>query len=73
MNEWVYPAVYQSGGVMCFPKEYYALLNDLRESGEINMFAAGPYLQSEFGLDKQEAKRVVLHWMSTYKQHQEVA
>lgn len=58
---------------MCFPKEYYQVLNDLRDSGEINMFHAGPYLQAEFGLEPREAKRVVIHWMSTFKQHQEVA
>jgi hypothetical protein len=58
---------------MCFPKEYYDVLNDLRDEGEINMFHAGPTLEAWFGLSKQEAKRVVLHWMSTQKKHQEVA
>ncbi len=41
-------------------------LNALRESGVINMFAAGPYLTAEFGLTRKEARTVLLAWMASF-------
>lgn len=38
-------------------------LNTLRESGIINMFGAGPYLESEFDLSRREARQVLMEWM----------
>ncbi len=48
-------------------KQYADFLEKLRQSGVTNMFGAGPYLQDEFGLTKQEAKKVLLNWMRNYK------
>ena len=39
-------------------------LNALRDSGETNMLGAGAYLQREFDLNRNEARQVVLWWMS---------
>jgi hypothetical protein len=39
-------------------------LNELRESGEVNMLGAGAYLQRDLGLNANEAKQVVLWWIS---------
>jgi hypothetical protein len=44
----------------------FEYLDDLRESGEVNMFGSGAYLQSEFGLSRHEAKVVVMEWMKTF-------
>jgi len=44
-------------------KEY---LDELRESGETNMFGAGQYLVWEFGLDKNEARKVLGEWMDSF-------
>lgn len=44
----------------------FSYLNELRESGETNMFGAGPYVQAEFGVDKKEARRLVLAWMAQF-------
>lgn len=44
-------------------KEY---LDELRESGETNMFGAGQYLVWEFGLDKYEARAVLGEWMDSF-------
>jgi hypothetical protein len=30
------------------------------------MFGAGAYLEAEMGLDKREAKEIVLYWMANY-------
>ena len=46
--------------------EYYEYLEDLRQSGITNMFGAAPYLQEDFGLDRREAKNILLSWMTHY-------
>ncbi|NIV34548.1 MAG: hypothetical protein GWN58_35335 [Anaerolineae bacterium] len=46
--------------------EYFEYLDILRESGVTNMFGAGVYLQDEFGLDKREARQVLLEWMQSF-------
>jgi hypothetical protein len=48
-------------------EEYYDYLNDLRESGAVNMFGAGVYLQERFGISRYEAKVILLAWMEQYK------
>jgi hypothetical protein len=53
-------------------KEYFQFLNELRASGDTNMFGASPYLQAEFGLDRREARRVLSDWMG-WMQDREVA
>jgi hypothetical protein len=45
---------------------YFEYLESLRESGVTNMFGAAPYLQEEFGLDKYEAKDILIEWMESY-------
>ena len=39
----------------------------LSQTGVTNMFGAGPYLEREFGLDRNEAKEVLLNWMRSYE------
>jgi len=46
--------------------EYFEYLDDLRESGETNMFGAGNYLRDDHGLDRREAGAVVSAWMKTF-------
>ena len=43
--------------------EYFEYLDELRLSGETNMFGAGEYLQREFGLDRREARDILMTWM----------
>ena len=53
-------------------EEMFQYLDDLRESGVVNMFGATPYLQDEFGLDKREARVILAEWMETFdKRHKE--
>ena len=44
----------------------YTYLEGLRQSGVTNMFGASPYLEREFGLNKNEAKKVLVDWMKSY-------
>lgn len=43
--------------------EIRAFLNDLRDSGETNMYGAGPYLVDEFDISRYEAKDITLAYM----------
>lgn len=45
-------------------REEFLFLNQLRQSGKTNMFGATPYVQEEFGLDRREAKAVLMEWMA---------
>ncbi len=45
----------------------FTYLEGLRQSGVTNMFGAAPYLEREFGLDRNEAKKVLMDWMKSYK------
>ena len=45
----------------------FTYLEGLRQSGVTNMFGAGPYLEREFGLNRNEAKEVLLNWMKSYE------
>ena len=47
--------------------EHLDYLDELRESGETNMFGAGPYLRREFPqLNKDDAREILLYWMGTF-------
>lgn len=47
--------------------EYFGFLDELRESGDTNMFGAAPFLARQFyGLDVQEARVVLKAWMDTF-------
>ena len=46
---------------------YFEFLNDLRESGTINMMGAPRELQNEFGLNKVQARNVFQLWTETLK------
>ena len=52
-------------------EDYFEFLNDLRESGQINMFGAAPVLQEVFGLGRREAQVVLANWMETFTQRGE--
>jgi hypothetical protein len=55
-------------------EKYFAFLDDLRESGETNMFGAVPYLQQAFpelAGDRARAKRILKAWM-TFCEEREV-
>ena len=47
-------------------KAFFTILDDLRESGSINMFGAPRWLQDNFGLDKSQAQLVFTKWVETY-------
>lgn len=48
-------------------EKYFAYLEDLRDSGETNMWHAPHYLEEEFSLNKKEAKEVFFAWVKQMK------
>lgn len=49
-------------------RKVFTYLNDLRESGETNMFGARPYIEQRFPSQAGgEAKRILLLWMDNFK------
>jgi len=49
--------------------EHLQYLDELRESGETNMFGAGPYLREWFGVTRSESHAILKYWMGTFKDH----
>ena len=49
--------------MLCADRPEFEWLNMVRESGYMTMFQAGQSLQDAFGLDRREAKKVLLEWM----------
>ena len=46
----------------------FEFLDEIRESGSINMFGATPYIINAFGVTRYEAKDLLLEWMQTFGQ-----
>lgn len=58
----------------CCADEHLEYLDDLRASGETNMFGARPYLMSAFpDLSKNEALEVFMYWMRAPRTEQAIA
>ena len=51
-------------------KKYFDYLEALRQTGVTNMFGAAPYLVEMFGVDKKEARTILMKWMETYGKKQ---
>ena len=48
--------------------DHFEYLDELRESGETNMYGAGSYLADEFGLERRKAREVLSEWMRTFSE-----
>ena len=48
-------------------EEMFEYLNTLRETGVTNMFGASPYLQQACGIERREAKTILLEWRKNYE------
>lgn len=46
--------------------KYWVYLENLRRSGVCNMFGATPYIMDKFGVDKNEARAILMDWMNNY-------
>lgn len=50
-------------------KDHRQFLNELRDSGIVNMFGTMTYVKDHFDLSKAEATAIVLEWMKTFGKH----
>jgi len=46
----------------------FDFLEDLRQSGETNMYGAAPYLQAAFGMEKNESRECLIKWMKLHSE-----
>lgn len=46
--------------------EIFQYLDNLRDSGETNMFGAGMYLREDFNVDRKQASAYLIKWMETF-------
>lgn len=51
-----------------FVQEVFEFLDSLRESGQTNMFGAGPYLSRAYGFDKTTASKFLMAWMENFEE-----
>lgn len=49
----------------------FDFLDELRESGIVNMYGAGPYIQSAFGVTREEAHQYLAQWMDGFPRNPE--
>jgi len=49
-------------------EEHLEYLDDLRESGDTNMYGAGAYVQREFGVQIEDAREILVYWMDTFSE-----
>jgi hypothetical protein len=48
--------------------DIFDYLDDLRESGETNMFGATPYIVENFDISHDKAKEILLLWMKNFSE-----
>jgi hypothetical protein len=49
--------------------EHLEYLDELRESGETNMWGAGAYLRAEFeDMTRDQATKILLYWMDSFSE-----
>lgn len=46
--------------------KYWLYLETLRKTGVTNMWGAAPYIQEEFGVSYEEAKKILMDWIKNY-------
>lgn len=46
--------------------EFFAFLDNLRESGATNMYAAAPYVMTAFSVDRNTAVNITSVWTKTF-------
>jgi len=47
-------------------EEHRQFLEELRDSGEVNMWGAASYIEKEFELEPQEAKDILTDWIRSF-------
>mgnify|MGYP003139096133 CR=1 FL=1 len=49
-----------------YENEVFLYIEELRESGETNMFGAAPYIQERFQMSRKDARDILSLWMKSY-------
>ena len=54
-----------------YENEVFLYLEELKMSGETNMFGAGKYLENRFEMTKKQARDMLSLWMKSYYKNDE--
>ena len=46
----------------------FNFLNDLRDSGKVNMFGARPYIIKTFGTGEKKSNEILILWMKNFEE-----
>lgn len=46
----------------------FNFLNDLRDSGKVNMFGARPYIIKTFGTGEKKSSEILILWMKNFEE-----
>ena len=49
-----------------YENEVFLYIEELRESGETNMFGVAPYIQERFQMSRKDARDILSLWMKSY-------
>lgn len=49
-------------------EEMLSYLDELRDSGKVNMYGAAPHIEQKFTLTMTEAREALAYWIKTYSQ-----
>ena len=49
----------------------FNFLNDLRDSGKVNMFGARPYIIKTFGTGEKKSSEILILWMKNFEERRE--
>ncbi len=60
------PVVLDKDGETVDVAEVRQFLNDLRESGRVNMFGSAEYVEQTFDVARKDARTLVSYWMATF-------
>tara|TARA_R100000655_G_scaffold24787_1_gene50263 strand:+ start:272 stop:457 length:186 start_codon:yes stop_codon:yes gene_type:complete len=51
--------------------KHLKFLDNLRDSGDVNMFGASEYVQEAFDISNRNARDILVYWMETYGERQQ--
>lgn len=54
------------GEIKMTDNKYWIFLENLRRSGETNMYGAAPWLVAAFGISHKKAREILADWMKNY-------
>jgi len=62
------PALISEPRPISVEDQHLTYLDNLRVSGDTNMFGAAPYLEETFGVTKKDSREILAYWMKSFSE-----